>query len=136
MSDFRKIKKHYSPLGWQKMLQLFFYWSDIAEKSFGEKKAFTLSIFQNIFWVCLFPMIFLPFWQKFVIFYVKSRILVGNRQIQKFLKKMKSLNPGDISSSPKCYNISNNDQFGVDWKLGLTTLKLSVNTKWSLFEIL
>jgi hypothetical protein len=56
MSDFRKIKWDSPPVRqwWKNWHNFFFYWSDIAEKNFGEPKVFTLSVFQKkIDFVCL-----------------------------------------------------------------------------------
>ena len=85
----------------------------MAEKNFGETKTVTLSIFQKIFWVCLFPTKFFWFSQKSCNFWAKCRISMGNRQTQIFFKKMKTLNLGDVFSSPKCYNISKIENFKI-----------------------
>ena len=42
---------------------------DIVEKCFGKKKAFRLSIFKNILWVCLFPRNFITFSETICFFY-------------------------------------------------------------------
>ena len=65
-----------------------------------------LSVFQKKFRLCLFPSVFTPFCEKHLLFWRKSLKMVGNRQNQKFLPKMKSLESEDVFSYPKCYQSS------------------------------
>ena len=89
----------------------------------AQKHSLCLFSRKKIEFVC-FPRI----WPRFSLnngdFRLKTYILMGNRQTNFFYTKMKSLNKVDAFSSPKCYNVFQNDNFLWVWtrdvKLGKT----------------
>ena len=64
----------------------FFYWSDIAEKSFGKKKTLSLSVFQKKFEFVCFPVIFEILRKKRQIFAKFAKIWWEKDKLKIFLE--------------------------------------------------
>ena len=79
---------------------LFFILGPVEFGKSMSDKSFHYICFSKFFGVCLFPILFISlFFKRVGLFCLKLRILVGNMQLKKFSKKIKSLTVLDFSST-------------------------------------
>ena len=112
MSDFRKIKMHYSPPLLSKLTKnaptffllvgycrTKFWWKKNIHFVYFPKKFLSLSVSHDFFAILV----------KICHFLRKIAYFGGKQTNSKIFEKMKSLKPGDSFSYRKCYNISKTD---------------------------
>ena len=63
---------------------LFSIWLPVRLKRYVRQKFYLFQVVPFFFWVCLFPTIFYPFFQKWRVFEVQSAILGGKQTESKF----------------------------------------------------